>query len=82
MSVKYKQAERNEKELKKMKTDMNLNELEQVNGGNFLDDIKDALKKIIPNPFEPPKPVIPIPKFPEPVIAKKDPVFPSMPELG
>jgi len=66
-----------------MKTEMNMNELEQVNGGNFLDDVKDVLKRLIPNPFAPEKPLVPM--IPEPVIAeasRKDPVFRSMPELG
>ena len=47
---------------------MNLNELEQVNGGNLLDDVKDALKKLnpfkneltIPNPLNPETPEEPI----------------------
>ena len=67
-----------------MNTDkMNLNELEQLSGGTFLDDVKEALKRLIPNPFAPEKPSIPM--RPEPIIAteaKKDPVFKSMPELG
>ena len=46
---------------------MNLNELEQANGGNFLDDIKEALKRLIPNPFAPEKPIIP--DYPKPIIA-------------
>jgi len=53
-----------------MDTEMKVNELEQVNGGNSLDDVKDVLKKLIPNPFAPApeKPIFPI--IPEPVIAK------------
>jgi len=42
-----------------MNTEMNLNELEQVNGGDFIDDVKDALKKLIPKPFAPEEPIIP-----------------------
>ena len=53
---------------KNMNTDkMNLNELEQASGGNFLDDIKEALKRLIPNPFAPEKPIIP--DYPKPIIA-------------
>ena len=59
-----------------MNTDkMNLNELEQANGGNFLDDIKDILKKL--NPFKneptitiPLNPEKPEPMIPDPVIAR------------
>ena len=53
--------------------ELNINEMEHVSGGNFIDDIKDVLNKIIPK------------VKPDPVIAaeaKKDPVFKSMPELG
>ena len=54
-----------------MNTDkMNLNELEQVNGGNFLDDIKDILKKL--NPFKN-EPTIKIPLNPD----KPEPMIPN-----
>ena len=56
-----------------MKTnELKVNQMEQVTGGNFLDDAKEVLKKIIkniPNPFEPKKPELPI--KPNPVIASK-----------
>jgi len=53
----------NEKEL-------NINEMEQVSGGNIIGDIKDVLKKILPdNPFTP--------KIPQP----DNPIFPGVPEL-
>ena len=51
-----------------MNTDkMNLNELEQANGGNFVTDVKEYFKKLIPNPFAPEKPIIP--DYPKPIIA-------------
>ena len=40
-----------------MKTELKANEMEQVNGGNIFADLKDILKKLIPDPFEPGKPV-------------------------
>ena len=54
-----------------MKTEMNLNELEQVNGGNFVVDVKGYLKKI----FDPskPEPIIPDPFVPE------TPIVPTLP---
>ena len=55
-------------EMKANEMKLDMNELEQANGGNFLDDIKDILKKIIPNPFAPKEPLFP--NLPEnPVIA-------------
>ncbi len=52
-----------------MNTDkMNLNELEQVNGGNFLDDIKDILKKLNPFKNEPTIKIPLNPDKPEPMI--------------
>ena len=48
--------------------ELKLNEMEQISGGNFIDDVKDVLKKIFPNPLEPTKPVVPI--IPEPLIAR------------
>lgn len=54
-----------------MNTDkMNMNELEPVNGGNFLDDMKDILKKL--NPFKN-EPIITIPLNPE----KPEPMIPE-----
>lgn len=60
------------KNMKEMENEkLSLNELEQVNGGNLLDDVKDALKKLnpfkneptIPNPLNPetPDPIVPDP---------------------
>ena len=57
----------NEKEL-------NINDMEQVSGGNIIDDIKDVLKKVLPG--DPKYPTIPLIPKPE------DPIFPRMPELG
>ena len=60
-----------------MKTEMNMNELEHVNGGNFLDDIKNVLKKIkdlIPNPIEPKMPDFPDPFKPETPIVPDQPI--------
>ena len=51
-----------------MKVKMNANEIEQVNGGNFIDTMKDILNKIFPDPKEPKKPIIP--DFPQPVMAR------------
>ncbi len=45
--------------------ELNMNEMEQVNGGNFIDDVKDVLKTIFPDPFAPGYP-IPV----KPVIAR------------
>lgn len=42
---------------------MKVNELEQANGGDFIDDVKDVLKKLDPFKDEP--------IIPDPVIAKK-----------
>lgn len=51
------------KNMKEMENEkLSLNELEQVNGGNLLDDVKDALKKL--NPFKN-EPTIPNPLNPE-----------------
>ena len=36
-----------------MKTELKANEMEQVNGGNFIDCLKGALKIAFPNPYEP-----------------------------
>ncbi len=33
--------------------EMNVNEMEQVNGGNFIGDVKDLMLKTIPDPFTP-----------------------------
>ena len=38
---------------------MEAKNLENAAGGDFIDDVKDVLKKLITNPFEGPKPVIP-----------------------
>lgn len=60
-----------------MDTDkMNLNELEQANGGDFIDDVKDVLKKLNPFKNEPPitiplNPEKPEPIIPDPVIARR-----------
>ena len=39
--------------------ELNGKEMEQVSGGNFLDDLQDVLKRILPkpndNPFDPKK---------------------------
>ena len=43
-----------------MKTELKANEMEQVNGGNFFDDIKNVLGIIIPKPFDPKTPTKPI----------------------
>ena len=52
-----------------MKTnELNMNEMEQVNGGNFFSDVKDLLLKLIPDHFEIGKPINPA--TPEPVIAR------------
>lgn len=48
--------------------ELKLNEMEQISGGSFIDDVKDVLKKIFPNPLESPKPTVPI--IPEPLIAR------------
>jgi len=40
--------------------ELNLNEMELVNGGNFIDKAEDFLKKIFL-----PKPLIPTPKIPK-----------------
>ena len=56
-----------------MKKNMNANEMEQVNGGNFIDDMKDILNKIFPDVKDPRKPIIPIipdPIIPEPIIGR------------
>ena len=40
-----------------MKTnELKLNEMEQTSGGNILDDVKDILKKIFPDPLKPLRP--------------------------
>ena len=57
-----------------MKTEMNINELEQVNGGNFLDDVKGYLKKI----FNPTKPEPIIPNIPDPFVPET-PIVPDLP---
>ncbi len=49
---------------------MNLNELDQANGGDFIDDVKDVLKKL--NPFKN-EPTIKIPLNPE----KPEPMIPE-----
>ena len=48
-----------------MKTELKEIEMEQVNGGNIFDDVKNILKKLIRDPFEREKPIVP-----EPVIAR------------
>ncbi len=40
--------------------ELNLNEMELVNGGNFIDEAEDFLKKIFL-----PKPLIPTPEIPK-----------------
>lgn len=52
-----------------MKTnELNMNEMEQVNGGNFFADLEEVLRRIFQ---EPAKPTIPsIPNSPNPVIAR------------
>ena len=43
-----------------MKTnELNMNEMEQVNGGTFFSDVKDLLLKLIPDPFDPMKRIDP-----------------------
>ena len=49
---------------------MKVNELEQANGGDFIDDVKDVLKKL--NPFKN-EPTIKIPLNPE----KPEPMIPE-----
>ena len=52
-----------------MKTnELKLNEMEQISGGNILDDVKDVLKKNFPDSLEPLKPRDPTPL--NPVIAR------------
>lgn len=51
-----------------MKTELKTNEMEQVNGGNIFDDVKDILKKLIPYPFKPEEPTRPI--IPDQLIAR------------
>ena len=42
-----------------MKTEMNINEMEQVNGGNFIEDAANFIKKKIQEVYDLiPKPVI------------------------
>lgn len=33
--------------------ELNGKEMEQVSGGNFLDDLQDVLKRILPKPLKP-----------------------------
>ena len=42
--------------------ELKLNEMEQISGGNFIDDVKDVLKTIFLDPFAPgyPIPVKPV----------------------
>ena len=51
-----------------MKTELKVNEMEQVNGGNSLDDIKNVLRIIVPKPFDPKIPTKPI--IPDQLIAR------------
>ncbi len=37
---------------KKMKTEKDMKELEQVNGGGFYEEMMEILHKIIPNPYD------------------------------
>ena len=53
---------------KKMKIKMNAKEIEQVNGGTLIDDMKEILKKIFPDPKDRMKLIIL--KTPEPVVAR------------
>ena len=43
----------------KLNETMEAKNLENAAGGDFIDDVKDVLKKLITNPFEGPKLVIP-----------------------
>ena len=51
-----------------MKIKMNAKEIEQVNGGTLIDDMKEILKKIFPDPKDRMKLIIL--KTPEPVVAR------------
>ena len=51
-----------------MKIRMKENEIEQVNGGNLIDDMKEILKKIFPDPKDRMKLIIL--KVPEPVVTR------------
>ncbi len=55
------------KEEIKMKT-MELNEMEQVNGGNFFADLEEVLRKIFAEPSSPARPADP--STPKPAIAR------------
>ena len=52
-----------------MKTnELKVNEMEPVSGGSIIDDVKDILKKIFPDPLDPLKRFTP--DFQEPKIAR------------
>ena len=61
----------NRQEDKKMKNnELKLNEMELASGGNLIDDVKDFLQKIFPNPLDRLKPYTPDFQGPENIRVK------------
>ncbi len=56
---------KSEREDPKMKaTELKVNEMKQINGGNFFADLEEVLRNIFAEPSEPSKPGSPIPQEP------------------